>query len=64
VEHTQLPSGYYVEEVAATLSVSRGEAQQLSRDMEDGDIDLGLCIHRHEEKKRRKLIYDEQEAEE
>ena len=57
-------NGYYVEEVAATLSISRGAAQQLSRDMEDGDIDLGLCIHRHEEDKRRKLIYDEQEAEE
>jgi hypothetical protein len=57
-------SGYYVEEVAAVLSVSRSDAQQLSYGMDDGDIDLGICIHRHEEEKRRKLIYDEQEAEE
>jgi hypothetical protein len=57
-------SDYYLEEVAATLSISLGDAKKLAFDMADGHIDLGLCIRRHEEEKKRKLIYDEQEAEE
>jgi hypothetical protein len=52
-------SDYYVEEVAAALSINLGDAKKLAFDMEDGQIDLGICIHQHEEEKRRKLIYDE-----
>jgi len=63
VEHEN-SNGYYVEEVAAVLSIPRSNAEKLSHGMDDGDIDLGTCIQRHEEDKRRKLIYDEQEAEE
>jgi hypothetical protein len=51
--------GYYVEEVAAVLKVGLDEARQLSFGMDDGDIDLGLCIHRHKQKITQELIDNE-----
>ena len=51
--------GYYVEEVAAALRVGLDEAKQLAFGMDDGDIDLGLCIHRREQKRIQELIDNE-----
>jgi hypothetical protein len=49
-------SDYYIEEIAAILNVPRSVAVRLASGMDDGAIDLGVCMHRHEEARRRELI--------
>jgi hypothetical protein len=49
-------NGYYIEEIAAILEVSMEDAKQFVYGMDDGDIDLGVCIQRKEQKRIRELI--------
>jgi activator of 2-hydroxyglutaryl-CoA dehydratase len=54
-------NGYYIEEIAAILKVSMEDAKQFAYGMDDGDIDLGVCIQRKEQKRIRELIDSDNE---
>jgi activator of 2-hydroxyglutaryl-CoA dehydratase len=54
-------NGYYIEEIAAILEVSMEDAKQFAYGMDDGDIDLGVCIQRKEQKRIRELIDSDNE---
>jgi hypothetical protein len=50
---------FYVDEIAHILGCTVDDAKRICRDQEDGAIDLGICLHRHEELKRQRLLNDD-----
>jgi hypothetical protein len=61
-------SGYYFDEVAAIINnnhpgarMDEGGVRALCPGDDDGDVDLGVALHRYEEAKRRDLMDTEHE---